>query len=559
MSDEFNVRHRAILVKLLHTAQSKTSANSLIAELQRQKEKFPKKSLQIILMDVAKTDKLAEQVYKELQKNFRATEICAIECLQQFLSAYEKLKYTRKTSNRNNIETITEDEEVSMSQKTQNQSNENMGPPNNANTNGNEAIANKDNRKKVPKTSTDGLSRTAHTSTLYESIQNNNTTQPTLARIHSQLFFTKAIIDSIPSQIIQPNCAARSIAEQEQILIEELMYSFIGIPGDFITPQIDDDYDNKNEGSIFSFKISDQIDISLRNIAQDLLPMANHYSNIQKFAQWGDKVKNQVLHALSEVIQTVLNDYRLSITQLEKEKLNNNLTLHKLHYLIRPNAQKLHILSDLVDKITKSDLKSGTVLSVLYDEITLQTGDQTSQQMLIELTERASVPYIEMLERWILKGTSYFDKFYSKFFQNNLYFLFIGVIIDPYNQFFVVDHVKELSNRDLQMDTARYWECRYTIQLDRIPRFLENDAEIILRTGKYLNVIRQCGREIILPVNASNLQFSAISHGHSTYIKQAYHNASRTLLELLMKDLNLMGHISSGKLLLNNYHYLYTI
>lgn len=406
MSDEFNPRLRTTLVKLLHTAQTKTSANSLIAELQRQKEKFPKKSLQIILLDVAKTDKLGEQVYKELQMDFKTTELSAIVCLQRFLSAYEKLKSTRKINSRNNIETITEDEEASILQKTQNQSNQSMESV--KDTNGNEDNVSS-NTKNIPKNlvkiSTDGLSKSAHTSALYDSIQNNNTTLSINNdfRIHSQLFFSNTIINSLPSQIIQPNCTARSINEQEQILIEELMYSFIGIPGDFITPKINNS--NENKPVTCSFKISDQIDISLRNIAQDLLPMANHYSTIQKFVQWGDKKKNQVLHALSEVIQMVLNDYRLSITQLEKEKINNNLTLHKLHYLIRPNAQKLQILSELVSKITQSDLKSGTILSILYDEITLQTGDQTAQKMLIELTEQASVPYISMLDQWILKGT----------------------------------------------------------------------------------------------------------------------------------------------------------
>lgn len=427
MSDEFNPRLRTTLVKLLHTAQTKTSANSLIAELQRQKEKFPKKSLQIILLDVAKTDKLGEQVYKELQMDFKTTELSAIACLQRFLSAYEKLKSTRKINSRNNIETITEDEEASILQKAQNQSNQSKESV--TNTNGNEdnvSINTKNIPKNVVKTSTDGLSKSAHTSALYDSIQNNNTTLSVNNdfRIHSQLFFSNTIINSLPSQIIQPNCTARSINEQEQILIEELMYSFIGIPGDFITPQINNN-NNENNPVKCLFKISDQIDISLRNIAQDLLPMANHYSTIQKFVQWGDKKKNQVLHALSEVIQMVLNDYRLSITQLEREKINNNLTLHKLHYLIRPNAQKLQILSELVSKIKQSDLKSGTILSILYDEITLHTGDQISQKMLIELTERASVPYIEMLDRWILKGKPLFKFKFSLFRKKNIFFKFI--------------------------------------------------------------------------------------------------------------------------------------
>lgn len=365
----------------------------------------------------------------------------------------------------------------------------------------------------------------AQTSVLQDTTQNGNITRPTSLnlRVHSQLYFSKPIIDSLPLQSISPNCAALSIHEQEQILIDELLYCFIGIPGDYIMPQTIEE--NERGFVKFSFKISDQVDVSLRNIVQDLIPMAGHYSAVQKFAQWGDKIKNQVLQALSEVIQTILNDYRLSITQLEKEKFNNNLTLHKLHYLIRPNAQKLNILAELVDKISKCDLKSGTILTLLFDEITLQTGDSMSQKMMIELTERASVPYIEMLERWILKG----------------------VIIDKCNQFFVVDHMKELLDQNSQMDTAHYWEKRYTIQADRIPRFLENDKDIILRAGKYLNVIRQCGQQIHPPANTSKMQFSATDHNHSLFIKQAYHNASKTLLELLVNENNLMGHISSVK------------
>ena len=41
---------------------------------------------------------------------------------------------------------------------------------------------------------------------------------------------------------------------------------------------------------------------------------------------------------------------------------------------------------------------------------------------------------------------------------------------------------------------ADYWEKRYTIERERIPVFLERVSDVILRTGKYLNVIRQCGK-----------------------------------------------------------------
>jgi len=38
-----------------------------------------------------------------------------------------------------------------------------------------------------------------------------------------------------------------------------------------------------------------------------------------------------------------------------------------------------------------------------------------------------------------------------------------------------------------------YWEQHYTICHDAIPLFLESVAGKILSTGKYLNVVRQCG------------------------------------------------------------------
>lgn len=39
-----------------------------------------------------------------------------------------------------------------------------------------------------------------------------------------------------------------------------------------------------------------------------------------------------------------------------------------------------------------------------------------------------------------------------------------------------------------------YWEKRYTTVPQNIPTFLQHHATVILRTGKYLNVIRQSGK-----------------------------------------------------------------
>lgn len=58
----------------------------------------------------------------------------------------------------------------------------------------------------------------------------------------------------------------------------------------------------------------------------------------------------------------------------------------------------------------------------------------------------------------------------------------------------MVEDNEVVQKEDLPMDySADYWAKRYTIRRERIPKFLERVSDHILRAGKYLNVIRQCG------------------------------------------------------------------
>ena len=43
------------------------------------------------------------------------------------------------------------------------------------------------------------------------------------------------------------------------------------------------------------------------------------------------------------------------------------------------------------------------------------------------------------------------------------------------------------------LDCITYWDMHYQIRKERTPVFLERVADKILNTGKYLNVVRQCG------------------------------------------------------------------
>jgi gamma-tubulin complex component 2 len=71
-----------------------------------------------------------------------------------------------------------------------------------------------------------------------------------------------------------------------------------------------------------------------------------------------------------------------------------------------------------------------------------------------------------------------------KYFTINIWFI----------QFLVEDN-EVIEKEQLPFDySSDYWEKRYIIRREKIPIFLERVADVILLTGKYLNVIRQCGK-----------------------------------------------------------------
>ncbi|KAH1189383.1 Gamma-tubulin complex component 2 [Glycine max] len=97
---------------------------------------------------------------------------------------------------------------------------------------------------------------------------------------------------------------------------------------------------------------------------------------------------------------------------------------------------------------------------------------------------------------------------------------------------------------------AKYWQQRYSLK-DGIPSFLANIAGAILTTGKYLNVMRECGHTVRAPPSEnSKLMSFGSNHHYLECIKAAYNFASSELLNLIMEKYDLTGRLRSIK------HYL---
>uniref|UniRef100_H3H2V3 Gamma tubulin complex component C-terminal domain-containing protein n=1 Tax=Phytophthora ramorum TaxID=164328 RepID=H3H2V3_PHYRM len=140
------------------------------------------------------------------------------------------------------------------------------------------------------------------------------------------------------------------------------------------------------------------------------------------------------------------------------------------------------------------------------------------------LMERASVPYLKMVERWIYHGD----------------------LVDPYDEF-MIRRDELVSKEDVQDDPySTYWESRYTIRESQVPLFLLRVAQKILTAGKYLNVFRTCNRQVDCPF-AGEIVFSSSESVYEQLIDKAHGFASRILLDLFVRENDLQNRLVSLK------------
>ena len=166
---------------------------------------------------------------------------------------------------------------------------------------------------------------------------------------------------------------------------------------------------------------------------------------------------------------------------------NFKKSLQQLTTYIRPILNQAKLISDLCTELFKSNARGAVILSILHEKALNSAGDIGGQNILYLLTKETSKPYLNMITAWIQQGILIDD--HSEF-------MITGNLTNCQNHYSSTDFSarEELGKEKLQnVYNDSYWEQHYSIVRERIPRFLEPFAEKILNTGKYLNVIRECG------------------------------------------------------------------
>ncbi|CAH2321645.1 gamma-tubulin complex component 2 [Pelobates cultripes] len=308
------------------------------------------------------------------------------------------------------------------------------------------------------------------------------------------------------------------LPSQEATIVEDLLYVLIGVDGRYISAQPLVGRQNR------SFLVDPNLDMSVKELVNRILPVAGSYSMVTRFIEEKSSFEyGQVNHALAAAMRTLVKEYMILITQLEHLQRQGLLSLQKLWFYIQPTLRTMEVLASLAISLDKGECLGGATLSLLHDRTFGYTGDSQAQELCLYLTKAASAPYFEILERWIYRG----------------------IINDPYSEFMVEEH--ELKKEKIQEDyNDKYWDKRYTIVQQQIPSFLQKVADKILSTGKYLNVVRECGHDVTCP-DAREIIYTLKERAYVEQIEKVYSYASKVLLDFLMEEKELVARLRSIK------------
>ncbi|KAL1340872.1 hypothetical protein HN51_027334 [Arachis hypogaea] len=311
---------------------------------------------------------------------------------------------------------------------------------------------------------------------------------------------------------------------QELIVIDDVLSAMVGVEGRYILIKT-----VRGKTDDVTFHVDPSMDLALQELAKRIFPLCRSFLLINQFVESRSQFQNGLVnHAFSAALRALLLDYQAMVAQLEHQFRLGRLSLQGLWFYCQPMMGSMQALSIVIQKAASNNFSGSAVLNLLQSQAKAMAGDNAVRLLLEKMTQCASNAYMSILERWVYEG----------------------VIDDPYEEFFIAEN-KSFQKESLTQDyDAKYWGQRYSLK-DGIPSFLANIAQTILTTGKYLNVMRECGHNVQVPQSEnSKLMSSGSNHHYLECIKAAYNFASRELLNLIKEKYDLMGKLRSIK------HYL---
>ncbi|KAL2120489.1 hypothetical protein VTJ04DRAFT_4516 [Mycothermus thermophilus] len=376
---------------------------------------------------------------------------------------------------------------------------------------------------------------------------------------------------SAPPSLQPKPLAELSLEAQEAVIIEDLLFVFMGYEGQYI--RFAKGYNPLEERDRLAgpqWRILPGLDPSLLDLTQSMLRMASHYTALETFVDVQSRDEfGSVNHALCASIRKLLHEYLVMVAQLETRFLSDDsFTLHVLNVHVLPTSHMMAqlyalahellkrnaLLDDETDESSDSNddydhileqlreggelvpgnmtgnkiCKGGAVLAVITKRLEAMSGDPAARALLTTLLRDASRPYMQMLNEW----------------------LHHGAINDPHSEFLIKEQ-RSIRRERLEQDYVdEYWERRYTIRdhdkSQSVPPQLEAVKHKVLLAGKYLNVVRECGG-VDVSQKVMDVPTSFDDPRFLDNVNNAYAHANESLMRLLLTSHDLPARLRSLK------------
>ena len=327
--------------------------------------------------------------------------------------------------------------------------------------------------------------------------------------------------------------SSMSIHEQESALINDLLYVLIGTEGKYIRMQPSRESPNKH--TIGVERGGDEL---VYTSATRIIKICPLYSTVVHYAE--DVNFGLVNEALAAPIRELVKEYLSLISNLQIRALRDEMTLQSMWLSLQTIFYRMEALKQILDQISRDSCYGGHTLSVLHNRVVNFSTDPRTHEFCLKLMQAASEPYFEILEKW----------------------LYLGVIEDPYGEFFI-DDTEDKDSRNLfsshfnnynransnqpNIDIDTFWRKRFSRNDSKVPDFLKSRQERIFDTGKYLSVVRQYGKKLFRPLRYEPLIYCTESRIYDERIDEAHKFASKELLDLLLIENKLIDRLYSLK------------
>lgn len=315
--------------------------------------------------------------------------------------------------------------------------------------------------------------------------------------------------------------SSMTVQEQELALINDLLSVLIGTEGKYIRMQPSRESPKKH--TIGVDRGGDEL---VYTAATRIIKICPIYSTVVHYAE--EVNFGLVNQAFAAPIRGLVKEYLMLIADLQTRALRDEMTLQSMWLSLQTIFHRMEALKQILDQISRESCYGGHTLTVLHNRVVNFSTDQKTQDFCLRLMQAASDPYFEILERW----------------------LYLGVIEDPYGEFFVEDTYKDKPSPMLcqqQVDLDAFWRKRFQIHETKVPTFLRSKQDKILDTGKYLSVVRHYGKKAFQPMHYKPLNYCLESRLYDERVDEAYKFASRQLLDLLLVENKLVERLHSLK------------